>query len=252
MRLRIDILRVSICVLLLSACVGRSQKEYGTVAGEGQRAVDSIEATGGCLITALLDSGFVVNPTEYSLRYTRDETFTDKVIPVTVYATIDAAMGEGYLDSLVFTYEHSRQKISINRDDLLLLDPFWLKWADFMRLDDFNFDNHPDVVILDRALSGVQNRIHRIFIYSPERKQYLYHRELSEMPVSADKATKTIRSFWTSGVNRSISGEYRWDEGKLTLICSIEDDFDDSLEVVIRESGRLHNGAWVTRVDTLR
>jgi hypothetical protein len=239
-------LLIFICFLILTACHGQGQKKQISVVDFKQQKVDGMRVPDKDSIRQENFTG------EHLITYAQDEAFDNKIIPVILYATIDTTDNSGNIDSLVLTYDSIKHNINLECVDLYLIDPSWLEWADFIRLDDFNFDNHPDVAIYDRGLSGNNNRIYQIFIYNPAKKQYLYHEGLSNMAeVSTNAETETILSFWASGAGRFEFSKYKWNKGNLMLIYSSNQDYDDSLDIAIRKTDSLHSGAWVTRIDTL-
>jgi hypothetical protein len=230
----------------LTACYGQGQKKQISVVDFKQQKIDGMRVPDKDSIRQENFTG------EHLTTYAQDEAFDNKTIPVIIYATIDTTDNRGNIDSLVLVYDSIKHNINLECADLYLTNPSWLEWTDFIRLDDFNFDNHPDVAVYDMAMSGNNNRIYGIFIYDPAKKQYLHHEELSGMAaVSTNAETETIHSFWASGVDRFVFSKYRWNKGHLMLIYSSEQDYDDSLDIAIRKTDSLHSGAWVTRIDTL-
>ncbi|MEQ8423693.1 MAG: hypothetical protein RIA63_03220, partial [Cyclobacteriaceae bacterium] len=93
-----------------------------------------------------------------------------------------------------------------------------------------------------------------IFIYDETKKRYFRNNILSQSSnCLIDSVSKTISTFGQGGMASMIynSETYTWEENKLKLIKSIQQDYNDKLNRFIRETKTLSDLTWTTQVDTL-
>jgi hypothetical protein len=171
---------------------------------------------------------------------------------MTVYYTYEGDYGDGepyyVIDSLTFEYDGKNHTISL--DDVSEKFPFEDP-DDFGLIEvttDYNFDNYMDITILSGR--GAYHSWSDIFIYNPQEKKYYYQAELSKEPdIWIDAETQTVKVHGKGGHAGLIYyyKEFKWENGQLTLICQEDQEYDEGLELYIRETRTLQNGEWIHR-----
>ena len=199
---------------------------------------------------AVLERGTSIGST-----FSQTVKFKNKPIPITIYGSAYHPEGElggegmTQLDSLVFVYDGVKQTVRLEEAMPLILDG---DPADFnlVEIDDYNFDNHPDIVMF--AQSGTGGVWNNIYIYNPQTKSYAFHKELSALPdLFADAKKQTVSSYGKSGHAGMLytAQEYRWERGKPVLIFEEKQEEDETgggeCCQYIRTTRTLKNGKWV-------
>jgi hypothetical protein len=173
--------------------------------------------------------------------------FNDVEINIHIFYSAVSEGGYG-LDSLVFRYGGVMQTVVAGMN---VNDPNEL--SNLISVDDYNFDGYMDIAIL--VSGAANNTIHTIFLYNPQTKVYDYHEELSEMMgVTIDNEKQLLSSFSKGGHAGAIyyHGQFKWDNGQLTLIYSENQDWDDASQRYIRTTRTLQNSEWTQQTDTIR
>jgi hypothetical protein len=89
-----------------------------------------------------------------------------------------------------------------------------------------------------------------------KRKKNYYQEELSSLAtVWADAETQTVKSHGKGGYAGWIyyHKEFKWENGQLTLICQEDQEYDNDLELYIRETRTLQNdGTWVEQTENIQ
>lgn len=205
-------------------------------------------------IAVLKESGIITKPVIYVLQTTSKLKFNNDTILINIYATYNIIDNRGQIDSLVLVHNDLEQTIRL-WDDICFLSPHYLLRNDLIEIEDYNFDGFADISVYNDGMSGTKNKYHNVYLYDPKKRQYFYHRELSEMlSLSVNKDTKTIGSWSEGGMASQIfwSGEYKWEKGNLVLIHSVEQDYiAEPLNSFIRKTSKLQNDTWIIQTDTL-
>jgi TPR repeat protein len=93
---------------------------------------------------------------------------------------------------------------------------------------DLNFDGYQDLML--RSWAGATgNAGHLIWMFEPEREEYVFSKELSELPgLRVHPAEKALTSFMKGGHGGMICGStvYRWVDGRLTAVAGVSQDWD--------------------------
>ena len=170
-------------------------------------------------------------------------------IPVSVFYS-EISDNEYRVNSLEFMYDGKKQTLPLA---FLGLDVYGLERILISADEDYNFDGYMDIGISPGH--GSYNTSYEIFLYDPRMKKFNYHKELSEVPnIWADNKTKTLKSHAKGGHGGLIYyfSEYTWENGQLVLICSENQDYDDTSEKYIRTTRTLQNGVWTEETEAFK
>jgi hypothetical protein len=216
-------------------------------------ALDSI---GNLPVQVLLDSGFTVTPSTYKVSFSTKRKFTGQWVLLAIDVTIDSE-GQSKVDAVRFTYKnklHELKYLNFNFFQPEVLYSIKSGWGITIRLEDFNFDGHPDIAVYNSEASGMKNIAEDIYIFNPDKNTYFRNKILSESAnVYADSVKKTVSTFGQGGMASQIYGSsfYKWKEGKFDIIKWEKQDYNITLKRFIRETRELVNGEWVISIDTL-
>src|SRR5690554_4110929 len=101
----------------------------------------SEDSIGEISLKTLRDSGLIVEPYIYKITKTIEKEFDEFVIPIKICASF-AKDEFGRVDSLIVTYNEKKHFIYLSADDLFMSQPnLMLSMKNFIKLDDYNFDN---------------------------------------------------------------------------------------------------------------
>jgi|GEM_PF-544585 len=179
--------------------------------------------------------------------------FNGEKIPITVFYS-QVSENEIRLDSLVFEHDGKTQTVRLQEfEGVLNFSDADLDKFGYISLSDYNFDGSFDIGIYS-GTSGVSNTKNEIFIYNAETKSFAHNEELSALAnIELDSKTQAIRSAWKGGIAglEYYSYEYKWEEGKLTLIGSVKQDYDETSENYIRITQTLQKGKLKQKTDTI-
>ncbi|MBZ0244862.1 MAG: hypothetical protein K8H85_02845 [Cyclobacteriaceae bacterium] len=208
-------------------------------------------------VQALIDSGITVSPSIYRVNFHTQRKFKGEWILLAIDATVESN-GSGKVDVIKFTYKNKQHELRYL--NFIFFGPQVLysiksNRGITIRLDDFNFDGHPDVAVYNSEASGMKNIAEDIYIFNVDKNAYFRNKILSESSnVYADSVSKTVSTFGQGGMASQIYGSsfYKWKEGKLEIFKSQTQDYNSSLNRFIRETKELVNGKWVISIDTLR
>ncbi len=213
----------------------------------------SEDSIGGISLKTLRDSGLIVEPYIYKITKTIEKEFDEFVIPIKICASF-AKDEFGRVDSLIVTYNEKKHFIYLSADDLFMSQPnLMLSMKNFIKLDDYNFDNHPDIAVYSTQ-SGMKNVMENIYIYDNQKNRYFFNKILSNISnCSIDKENKTISTFGQGGMASMIYGSiiYKWENDKLVEIKNVNQDYIDSLNVFVKKTRVLVDAIWTTKIDTL-
>ncbi|MFN6945559.1 MAG: XAC2610-related protein [Cytophagaceae bacterium] len=250
-------LLVFICIATFSLCTpsfDKQEQAEENIADELVNNSDSLTNDIGESMELHQDSGLTNLPFAYVTEATIKRKFRKEKFFIRLYAEF-SSKGYGQLDSLSFTYDGKLHRIQIpdfylySSDDLTALDDHLSYKINFK---DYNFDNYPDLTIYNSS-SGSKNIMEDVFVYHPEKKQFVYDNRLSGLSnISVDTIAQTIYTFGQGGMASKIYGSatYKWEEDELVVIKKVLQDFDDKLDAFVREIHELHNDTWNIRRDT--
>jgi len=241
--------------IVLISCVQKTHQQNNDMQAMKITTDNETIRTGSFPIQTLEDSGIIVNPAaySYSLQFVYNKEYNNEIIPIALYATFSDSDSLGKMDSLVFVYNHIKQCVWLIDRDLHLFHPLDIMKCD-IEISDYNFDNYLDIGIYNAEASGVKNTLYEVFLYDPETKNYYYHKELSGMScLFANKEKKTISTFEQGGMASMLFGfsEYKWEKDKLVPIYLVNQTYNESLGIFIRNTNTLQNNVWVTQIDSL-
>ena len=208
-------------------------------------------------LNSLIDSGFVVEPIVYKVSKQIEKKFQNQIIPIKICASIrsDDYGIDGEVDSLMVFFENKQHKIFVGRDCFILFEPNQLLSVEnHIRLEDYNFDNKPDVAIYNNVGSGTNNAFENIYIFDADKNRFSLNRILSESANSyPDTIDKTISTFLGYGMASMIHVEitYIWKDKELVAVKSVEQDYVKSLNVFVRTEKELKDNIWITKIDTV-
>lgn len=214
---------------------------------------NTTDSIGRISLAVLSDSGFVVEPFKYKITKVFHKEFNKHVIPIKVCASFTKD-GFGNVDSLIVTFREKTHKIYVPENDFFLNQTNDILSLSYnIRLDDYNFDNYPDIAIYNTN-SGLKNIMENIYIYNPEENGYFRNVILSKSSnCSIDTTNQTISTFGQGGMASMIYGSttYIWEDDNLIAIKNINQDYIDSLDVFVKKTRRLVEETWTLSIDTL-
>ena len=179
--------------------------------------------------------------------------FNGEKIPITVFYS-QVSENEIRLDSLVFEHDGKTQTVRLQEfEGVLNFSDADLDKFGYISLSDYNFDGSFDIGIYS-GTSGVSNTKNEIFIYNAETKSFAHNEELSALAnIEIDSKMQAIRYAWKGGTAglEYYSYEYKWEEGKLTLVGSVKQDYDETSENYIRITQILQKGKLKQKTDTI-
>ena len=169
--------------------------------------------------------------------------FNDEPIPFTPHYSPDGHYADYKLDWLEILYNGKVHEIKPIQADLYVYEQS--EFLNKIYFADYNFDGFLDIVF--RSYFGPIGRS-EIFLYNPKTHKFSRNEELSGMTNSEiDYETQIIKSFDDGGDQGMIFDicEYKWINGKLTLIYSDRQNYDVDLDKYVRITRTLQgNGTW--------
>lgn len=215
------------------------------------------EKIGGVPIEKILNSNIEIEANSYDLRSIIKRNFGDKEIEIEVFSNFGVKDGRGDVDSIRFYYLDKIHVFkSLNLEWIYvssIIDMNVLK--DYLiSFNDFNFDNHPDLVVYNKNESGVKNMINDIYVYSEQKKEYDLNKLLStNSNFDINEKDKVISFFHSWGHASKIytSSESKWKDSELIPVKYINQKYNDSIKKYIKETKILKDTTWSVRIDTL-
>jgi hypothetical protein len=200
--------------------------------------------------------GFKIEPSIYKVVFNTFRKFRNDSIQFRILASIDKD-GEGQLDSLVF--EFAGKKHELKNLNYFFFSPSTLSSIKDnkgvgIRLEDFNFDNFPDIAIYNPEMSGTKNLVEDIYIFNQKKQRFFRNKTLSENSnISVDTVNQTLSTFGQGGMASMIFGSitYKWQNSKLEEIKKVKQDYIDSLNLFVRKTRKLQDTSWIIAIDTL-
>ncbi|AMR76495.1 XAC2610-related protein [Cupriavidus nantongensis] len=117
---------------------------------------------------------------------------------------------------------HSGQRLQVLRD--FESDGRYVLGDEAINVVDANFDGHPDITIHGMSGGAGPNSTTNVFLYDPVRRRFSFSRELSELTqLWIDAKTRTIHTAQRGGCCSHYSETYRYVQGKLTLVSSVDE-----------------------------
>ena len=205
-------------------------------------------------LSSLTDSGFIVEPVIYKVSKQIEKKFQNHTIPIKICATFQNDR-YGVVDSLIIFFENKQHNIYIGSDYSYLSIPnHILSVEGYIEVNDYNFDNKPDIAFYNNTGSGTKNSMKNIYIFDKMKKTFFLNRILSETAnCCVDTTNKTISTFWQYGMASRLYGSstYIWENDKLTEVKNVNQSYIDSLNVFVRTTRELIDNTWILKVDTL-
>jgi len=210
-----------------------------------------------CLVRAVRSFGGEAEPLNIDLSFLEEETpaqapqvahnaiFKNQIIPMTVFYHYDDDGGYYFTEKITFDYNGDNHTLDIPEDSY----PYNSIGEDStynIAVDDFNFDGYMDIAIYNG--SGNTTFWYNYFIYDTKGKRYDYNEELSGLPnIFVNEETQTLNLHTNDGHAGLMytSSDYKWINGKLTLMRTDNQDYDPDRDIYILTSGVLNNnGVW--------
>ena len=172
-------------------------------------------------------------------------TFKDQIIPMTVFYHYNDEGRYYFTKKITFDYNGYNHTLNIPED--------WYPYNSIgedntynINVNDFNFDGYMDIAIYNG--SGTSTFWYNYFIYDTKGKRYEYNEELSGLPnIFVNEETRTLNLHTNDGHAGLMytSSDYKWINGKLTLMRRGKQDYDPDRDIYILTSGALNNnGVW--------
>jgi hypothetical protein len=239
---------------MLVSCIG-TQKEPNETTIEVVQCQFLKDSLAELSVSSYSDTGLIVNTSTYNIEEFTIRKFGEIEIPIKVFATFEPD-GYGKVDSLILSYKGNAYGIIVN--NLCMSSPVEMMALDkpenyTIRLYDFNFDRKPDLAIYNCS-SGVKNVLTDKYIYSPNKDMFVYNKELSSFSnCRIDSINKTLYTLASGGHASRIygSGTYKWEDDELVMLKKVNQDYNHSLNVFVREIRELIDTKWILTVDTL-
>ena len=232
----------------------RSEIDNDTIKYQPKTWQDTI--LGNTPIKSLIDKGISVEPSHYKVTFNTYRKFKSDSILLRVASSLDQN-GHGNIDSLFFNYGNNSYKFKYLNYSFFspkTLIAIQENKGVNIRFSDFNFDNHPDLAVFNSEGSGVKNIMEDIYIYYPSKKRYYRNKILSENSnISIDTINQTLSTFGQGGMASMIYGSvtYKWENDELSSVRSVNQNYNDSLNLFIRQIDALKDSVWITTIDTL-
>ena len=155
------------------------------------------------------------------------------------------------LDSLQISLPHSKiQKVkipkyssSVNLEELLKIN---------QNIGNLNFDEFADLEIILNDISGSTNLLKRYLIYNPI--DIVFEKGIDLANVKIDSINKLIYHSWNGGHSGKISTR-NWirinNYDEIITHKEVSSDYNKTLDSYIVFTKELHNGEYITKLDTL-
>lgn len=117
-------------------------------------------------------------------------------------------------------------------------------------IDDFNFDNHDDIALLNGYDGGYGSPSYNIYLFDVDQKQFLFSKTLTVLAsegmglFDVDKKKRTLTTFMKSGASWSQESTYKVVHNTPMLISDVTKEYlfnENMLEITIRN---LVEGQW--------
>jgi len=210
-----------------------------------------------CLVRAVRSFGGEAEPLNIDLSFleggtpeqisqiAHNITFKDQLIPMTVFYHYDDESGYYFTEKITFDYNGDNHTLDIPEN--------WYPYNSIgedctynIEVNDFNFDGYMDIAIYNG--SGASTFWYNYFIYDTKGKRYEYNEELSGLPNIFINEERQILNLHTNDGHAGLmytSSDYKWINGKLTLMRRDYQDYDPDRDIYILTSGVLNNnGIW--------
>ncbi|MCL2186855.1 MAG: DUF1566 domain-containing protein [Treponema sp.] len=208
--------------------------------------VRAVRSFGGSGEPLNIDLSFLEGGTpEQTSQIAYNVTFNDQIIPMTVFYYTNDEGGYYFTEKITFDYNDNNHTLDIPEN--------WYPYNSIgedstynIAVDDFNFDGYMDIAIYNG--SGTTTFWYNYFIYDTKGKRYEYNEELSGLPNIFINEERQILKLHTNDGHAGLmytSSDYKWINGKLTLMRKDKQDYDSDRDIYILTSGVLNNnGVW--------
>jgi len=229
---------IAITALVFSACTKNNETKTYKIGDTG--------SAGGEAEPLNIDLSFLEEGTpEQTSQIAHNVTFKNQTIPMIVFYHSNDEGRYYFTEKITFGYNGDNHTLDIPED--------WYPYNSIgedstynIAVNDFNFDGYMDIAIYNG--SGTSTFWYNYFIYNTKGKRYEYNEELSGLPnIFVNVETQTLNLHTNDGHAGLMytSSDYKWIDGKLTLMRRDNQDYDPDRNIYILTSGVLNNnGVW--------